>query len=115
MTRDQLQGVLTKHGQWLRDEKGGKRADLSGADLSGAKWGAHAYANHASLQFGNHGECGRQLLAIETTGGILLSCGCFSGSPDDLRAYIANDPKNLRRTRTIAFDTILMLLAVRND
>jgi len=31
-----LQDILKKHGMWLRNEKGGERANLSGADLRGA-------------------------------------------------------------------------------
>lgn len=36
MKTDDLRAVLQKHGKWLRDEEGGERADLSGADLFGA-------------------------------------------------------------------------------
>ena len=36
MTRDEINEVLRLHEIWLRDERRGKRADLSGADLRGA-------------------------------------------------------------------------------
>jgi uncharacterized protein YjbI with pentapeptide repeats len=36
MTRDELAGIVERHAKWLRDETGGARADLSGANLWGA-------------------------------------------------------------------------------
>ncbi len=36
MNADELKRVLDAHAKWLRGEKGGQRADLSGADLSWA-------------------------------------------------------------------------------
>ena len=36
MDTAKLKDILDKHLRWLRDEDGGERADLSGADLSGA-------------------------------------------------------------------------------
>lgn len=36
MTQTQLDRIIRKHGNWLRCEEGGERADLSGADLRGA-------------------------------------------------------------------------------
>ena len=35
MTKERLAEILTKHRAWLNDEEGGKRANLSGADLYG--------------------------------------------------------------------------------
>ena len=35
-TAEELAEILGKHGKWLRSETGGKRANLSGADLRGA-------------------------------------------------------------------------------
>ena len=48
-TQEELNTILEKHGEWLCDETGGERADLSGAnlsraDLSGANlYGANLY------------------------------------------------------------------------
>ena len=42
-------------------------------------------------------------------------CGCFTGSADDLRTYIADGEKHLSKTRTLALDTVLVLLAAQND
>ena len=36
MNADELRVVLEKHAKWLKNEDGGKRADLSWADLRGA-------------------------------------------------------------------------------
>ena len=36
MTKIELAAVLASHAAWLRDEDGGVRADLSGANLKGA-------------------------------------------------------------------------------
>lgn len=36
MTKSELNEILEKHRKWLNDEEGGERADLSGANLSGA-------------------------------------------------------------------------------
>ena len=35
-TEEQLREIIESHGRWLRDEEGGKRADLSGSDLRGS-------------------------------------------------------------------------------
>jgi hypothetical protein len=44
-----------------------------------------------------------------------LSCGCFSGNTKALREYIATGPEEWRKTRTLALDTVLVLLDARND
>lgn len=46
-TLEQLKDILERHAKWLRDEDGGKRANLSGADLSGA------YLSSANLSSAN--------------------------------------------------------------
>jgi uncharacterized protein YjbI with pentapeptide repeats len=93
------------------------RANLSGADLSCANlYGANLYA-YASVCFKGHGECGRQLTALIQKEGdpIKLWCGCFCGSVDELRKYIANGDPLLAKTRTLALDTVLVLLAAQNE
>ena len=82
-------------------------ANLSGANLSGAKIEAMA-----SVQFNAHGECGRMLLAIKDGDAVTMFCGCFSGSPDELRTYIANGDEAYRKSRVLALETVLMLLEV---
>jgi uncharacterized protein YjbI with pentapeptide repeats len=54
MTAEALKETLRLHGMWLRDEEGGKRANLTGADLTGANLhGANlfgAYLRDANLR-----------------------------------------------------------------
>lgn len=47
MTQEELNGVLELHKKWLNDEKGGVRADLSGANLE------HTDLYHADLRLAN--------------------------------------------------------------
>ena len=91
-------------------------ANLRGANLGGAYLrGGEEVTDTASIQFTGHGECGRSLLAVKSEKRILLWCGCFHGTPEDLRAYIDNGPDRLKRTRTLALDTVLALLDAKND
>jgi hypothetical protein len=97
-------------------------AYLSGADLSGAYLSS---ANNlqevdrviavAQLQFSAHGACGRMLTAIKGERSVRLFCGCFTGSIEDLRAYIARGERRLQKTRSLALDTVLVLLEAQND
>ncbi len=34
MSHDELMEIVRRHGMWLRDDEGGKRANLAGADLT---------------------------------------------------------------------------------
>ena len=47
MTSEEIKKVLDLHKKWLNDEEGGKRANLRGADLSGAnlRWADLREAN----------------------------------------------------------------------
>jgi uncharacterized protein YjbI with pentapeptide repeats len=84
-------------------------ADLCGADLRGS------VDNFATVSFSGHGEYGRVLTVIVRGEKIELFCGCFYGSVEDLRNYIADGEECLKRTRTLALDTVLMLLNTKND
>ena len=55
---------------------------------------------------------GRQLLVIKIQAETKLFCGCFSGSESDLREYIKNGEERYKDSRTIALDTVLILLKV---
>jgi uncharacterized protein YjbI with pentapeptide repeats len=93
------------------------RADLSGASLSGANLsGANlSYANlsaargaiYAQCSFDGHGECDRQLSLIIIAGKPVFFCGCFKGSPDELRSYIANGADEHKASRTLAMEFCL--------
>jgi hypothetical protein len=90
-------------------------ANLSGAYLNGADLKGAKIVSVAQISFTGHGECGRTLIAIQTETAIYICCGCFAGSPDELRAWIIGDEKRLAKTRTLALDTALILLAAKND
>ena len=96
-------------------------ADLTGADLTGACLrGAYLRGGkllaRAAVQFTAHGECGRELSAIKTDAkenNTTLYCGCFAGTPEALREYIVRGDEDHVRTRTLALDTVLMLLGIQ--
>lgn len=52
ITQEQLTKILASHGKWWRDEEGGQRADLRGADLQGADLQG-AYLQGADLRGAN--------------------------------------------------------------
>jgi hypothetical protein len=88
------------------------RANLSGANLSGADLSAYA-----QVSFKGHGECGRMLTVIrQKEGGELrFYCGCFNGTEQELRQYIADGGKKCAKTRTLALETVLVLIAAQNE
>ena len=81
------------------------RADLSRADLSA--W--------AQVSFAGHGECGRMLTAYQQTDEqpMQFQCGCFSGTEDELRAYIASHDATLAPSRLLAIETVKALAAFK--
>jgi len=87
------------------------RANLDGANLYGA------VEKFAAISFLGHGECGRTLTAVQLTktSHIKLFCGCFKGSVKELREYIEAGEVRLKKTRTLALDTVLTLLEAKND
>ena len=48
ITQEKLNEIIASHGKWLRDEEGGERAYLRGADLGGAYLGG-AYLGGTDL------------------------------------------------------------------
>ena len=88
-------------------------ADLSGAYLSGADLSG-AVHRWAQVAFMGHGECGRMLTAViyAEGGDTVYQCGCFSGSMDELKAYIANGPEAYKPSRNMAMEVVTQLLNV---
>jgi hypothetical protein len=85
-------------------------ADLRRADLHrcvGVRW--------ASVAWHSHGECGRQLLAVMIDDTPRLWCGCWSGSPYELRWYIRKGASALASSRTRALEIVLELLAMQRE
>ena len=83
------------------------RADLSGADLSEADG-----IEYAQVSFNWHGELGRQLSAIKIDGAVVLFCGCFKGSEEDLMAYIERGDEKYKQSRTVALNTVMSLIKI---
>ena len=89
-------------------------ANLHGAYLHGAR--LHNAINAplvASVSWTDHGECGRTLMAalhISTGAEPVYRCGCFAGSADELRRYIADGPEDLRESRTEALEIVSGLM-----
>ena len=129
-TKDELAAIIEAHAKWLRSDGGSRanlsRADLSGANLSGANLsgadlsgaylgGAYlsgAVHRWAQVAFMGHGECGRMLTAViyAEGGDTVYQCGCFSGSMDELKAYIANGPEAYKPSRNMAMEVVTQLL-----
>jgi uncharacterized protein YjbI with pentapeptide repeats len=87
-------------------------ADLTGADLTGAVLSRVRGLQYASVTFTGHGELGRMLTATKIGENTRLFCGCFRGSPEDLREWIATRDKAYRPSRRLALRTVLKLLEV---
>ena len=87
----------------------GARLDRARLDGAGHTW--------AQVSFKGHGEYGRMLTALVRKKGDEpeLFCGCFTGSFADLEEYIAEGNPKLRRTRTLAMETVRQLLTAEND
>jgi uncharacterized protein YjbI with pentapeptide repeats len=66
--------------------------------------------NYASVSFPWHGERGRTLLELEDGNATRYHCGCFSGTEAELWEYIGNDEARLVRSRSLALETVKMLL-----
>jgi hypothetical protein len=61
----------------------------------------------AACHWSGHGECGRQLLAVALPEGLHFYCGCFSGSAEELRTYIAGGKAVYAPSRTKALEFLL--------
>ena len=93
-------------------------ADLEGADLTGVNLaGAHVDrllgVNYAVCGFAGHGECGRTLLAIEINSEVILFCGCFKGTEQELRYYIEEGTAKFKDSRLLALETVLKLISIK--
>lgn len=68
-------------------------------------------AGYAQVSFSAHGECGRMLIVYRKTGDSpwMAQCGCFSGTYEDLLAYIEKGAEALKPSRRLCAETALML------
>ena len=120
MTNDEIKQTLAAHAAWLRGEPGGKMAilrgaylsradlsrldltgmDLTGANLSGANLTEATGVRYVAVTAHWHGERGCQLLAVDHGDeGVVIHCGCFRGSWEELDAYIEEGAETLRESR----------------
>lgn len=136
MSPEELKTVLALHRKWLAGEEGGRRADLRGANLRNAdlsdadlSYANLRYANlrnaalsnanlsnadlrgaegilEAACEWTDHGECGRQLMCVLIDDSPRYYCGCFSGTEQELREYIAKGEEKLKASRTLAADFV---------
>ena len=82
-------------------------ADLSEANLRGAKG-----IIYAQVSFNWHGERGRQLSAVKIGEEVILFCGCFKGSEDDLKKYIRDSKEEYIASRTSALNAVMSLIKI---
>jgi uncharacterized protein YjbI with pentapeptide repeats len=82
MTHDDLKEVLRLHGMWLRDEAGGKRADLSGAYLRGA----YLRGAKGIIRIGPSQD-GYEFFAVRRDGAVWIKAGCRWFTAEDARAH----------------------------
>jgi hypothetical protein len=61
----------------------------------------------AACHWSGHGERGRQLLAVALPEGLRFYCGCFNGSAEELRTYIADGQAVYAPSRTKALEFLL--------
>ena len=90
-------------------------ANLRGADLRCANLGGQPLL-YASCSWTAHGECGRTLTGIampDESGAprLQLSCGCFCGTAQELREYIARGEERYRTSRTTALEFVVARMA----
>ena len=92
-------------------------ADLSGADLRGANLSEANLSGakgiiYAQVSFNWHGERGRQLSAVKIGEEVILFCGCFKGSEDDLKKYIRDSKEEYIASRTSALNAVMSLIKI---
>jgi uncharacterized protein YjbI with pentapeptide repeats len=92
-------------------------ANLSGAYLSGAYLSEADWYAYAQVSFNGHGECGRMLTVIRQKEGdeARFLCGCLHGNESELRQYIQDGDMKYVKTRTLALETALKLMAAQNE
>ena len=90
-------------------------ANLTEVQLTGAYVDRLSGINYAVCGFTGHGECGRQLLAVEINSEVILFCGCFKGNEKELRDYIEKGREEFKESRLIALETVLKLISIEKQ
>lgn len=100
-TQNEINEAVRLHGLWIICDKKGVRANLSGANLSEANG-----VKRCSADWDGHGECGRKLTAVLIGKEDRYFCGCFAGTLEELREYIAKGKEKYRSSRTKVADFV---------
>ena len=79
MTQEEIKMVLDEHGKWVADSDTGKRANLTGADFTGAG---------GLYIFGPMPTSKRICYAVWNTDKWMVKAGCFWGDLDQLEASV---------------------------
>ena len=87
-----------------------RSANLSYADLSYA-----VGIQYAQCSFVGHGECGRMLTLIEYKEKLIFFCGCFKGSPEELKQYIKKGKPELAASRNLAMNFCMEAIKMKSN
>jgi hypothetical protein len=93
-TAPALAEVIEKHGKWLRREDGGERADLSGANLSGAKNQIYIGQRSGGYQFFARHD--------KEKSAWIISAGCRYFTPNEYRTHAQKYNCGTKRAETLA-------------
>nr|DAW47825.1 MAG TPA: pentapeptide repeat protein [Caudoviricetes sp.] len=102
LTKEEIE-VLQRHAKWLKNEEGGEKANLRGADLRGANlrdanlrganlWDANLRgAAGKILSFGPIGSRQGITYVTKTERTIHVRCGCFYGTLEEFSAKVEGE------------------------
>ena len=82
LTKKEIE-VLQRHAKWLKNEEGGEKANLRGADLRGA--------TGKILSFGPIGSRQGITYVTKTERTIHVRCGCFYGTLEEFAAKVEEE------------------------
>ena len=95
ISKEELAEVLEKHAKWLKNEKGGERADLRSAVLRSAEKTKPARVVKSSpITIENIGGEGGNLVAWPTNEGLILNRGCFTGTVEEFLKAVESKHSN---------------------
>ncbi|WP_302554111.1 pentapeptide repeat-containing protein [uncultured Bilophila sp.] len=89
LTKKEIE-ILKRHAKWLKNEKGGERANLRGAYLRGAYLRGSDLQGAAGkiLSFGSIGSRQEITYVTKTEQIIHIRCGCFYGTLEEFTAKV---------------------------
>ena len=90
-------------------------ADLRNANLRNANLSFSSGIQYVQCSFTGHGECGRMLTLVKIVEELIFFCGCFKGSPDELKEYIKKGKPELAASRNLAMDFCLSAIEMKSN